>query len=266
MNLNRGLTSSLTSYDFLKFAAIALMIVDHIGNFFYPEEMWWRVLGRFSAPIWFFLIGYARSRDLPLSMWGGMVFLALINFVCGLSLLPVSILGSMLLFRIILDPVMNHLRRDPKSLYPFAAVIFALTILTAPLFEYGSEGFIIVMAGYLCRNREAMNFDRARVAVFLMLTAFAHYFTSTIIFFTDFEMGQKIVTGLGLVALMLMLGQFRPAEYPVLTKKLPVPLTGLLKLGGRWSLEIYVVHLAALHLLALYNGDPGYALFEFRLF
>ena len=59
----KTLSSYLTSYDLLKTLALVLMVIDHIGYFFYPEEMWWRVLGRLSVPIWFFLIGYANARD-----------------------------------------------------------------------------------------------------------------------------------------------------------------------------------------------------------
>lgn len=263
--ITRGLTANLTSYDFLKFAAIVLMIADHIGHFYYPDEMWLRAIGRLSAPIWFFLIGFARTRDLSWPLWAGVAILSLTNFVCGLNMLPVTILGSMLLFRMILDPVMNHLKHDPKSLYPLVAVLTVLSLLTTLIFEYGTVGFIPVMAGYLCRNREEMGFNKSRLTTFLLVTAFLYFLSVIFLHFPDFDRTQKIFVGLGLTVLMLGLGKFRPAEYPALTEKMPRPVTGILQFGGRWSLEIYAAHLVVMHLLALYNGAPGYTPFELRI-
>lgn len=265
MAMTRVATSNLTSYDFLKFAAIVLMVIDHTGHFFYPDDMWFRAIGRLSAPIWLFLIGYARSRDLPWQMWAGALFLMGINFVVGQALLPVYILGSMLLFRMILDPVMGAIKRDPKSLYPVTLVVFFLTLITAQLFEYGAAGFILVMAGYICRNRDEMGFDRARVLVFLIAAAVAHYLANTIFYFPGFSIEQKIFTGAALVFLMMGLGAFAPREYPRLTQNLPRPLVWLVQLGGRWSLELYVFHLTLFMLIALYRGAPGYAFFDFKL-
>lgn len=259
----RQLSSNLTSYDFVKFAALALMVVDHVGHFFYPDEMWLRAIGRLSAPIWLFLIGYARSRDLPWAMWAGTILLLAVNYIVGKEILPVYIIGSMLLFRFILDPVMNYIRRDPKSLYPLVAVLLALTVLTAPLFEYGAEAFIAVMAGYICRNRAEMGFDSNRIATFMMVAAFTHFLSVYFFFFgNDFSSAQYMFVGLGLVCVMLGLSYFKPAEYPALTQNLPRPLTAFVQFCGRWTLEIYVVHVAAFHFIALYNGDDRFKLVE----
>ena len=257
--MTRAQTSNLTSYDFVKFTALALMIVDHIGYFFYPDEMWLRAVGRLSAPMWLFLIGYARSRDLPWQMWAGTVLLMLVNYSVGKDILPVYIIGSMLLFRIILDPVMNFIRRDTKSLYPLTAVLFALTALTAPLFEYGAEGFIVVMAGYICRNKEEMGFGSNRIALYMITAAAAHLASVYLFFFgSDFSPVHYIFVALGLVVIMLGLSRFRPAEYPGLTQNIPYLLIAFVQFCGRRTLEIYVVHLAAFHLIAAYSGDERF--------
>jgi peptidoglycan/LPS O-acetylase OafA/YrhL len=259
--MTRVHTSNLTSYDFVKFAAIVLMIVDHIGHFYYPDEMWLRAIGRLSAPIWLFLIGYARTRDLSWHIWAGAGTLIAVDIICGQSPLPLSILGSMILYRLVLDPVMKGIKRNPQGLYPMVAVFFIATILTSQLFEYGTEGFVLVMAGYICRNADAMNFDKGKTAIFLMVAAFVHYLSVIIFFFPNFTLEQKLFTGVGLVALMLALGKFRAAEYPALTSALPRLITWLVQFGGRWSLEIYVAHLAVFHFIALYHGHAEYEIF-----
>ena len=73
--MTKNLPRDLTSYDFLKAVAVLLMVIDHVGFYFYPDQQWFRVFGRLCVPIWFFLIGYARSRDLSLYLWGGMILL-----------------------------------------------------------------------------------------------------------------------------------------------------------------------------------------------
>src|SRR5690606_26082911 len=65
----------VTSYDLIKSAAIILMVVDHLGAFFFPENDWLRAAGRLCVPLWFFLIGYAHARDIPKSWIIGAVSL-----------------------------------------------------------------------------------------------------------------------------------------------------------------------------------------------
>ena len=67
--VRQSLPKELTSYDLLKSLAVILMICDHIGYFFFPEEMWFRTLGRLCLPIWFFLIGYARGDEVSKLFW-----------------------------------------------------------------------------------------------------------------------------------------------------------------------------------------------------
>ncbi len=42
-NADNPLPAPLTAYDLLKTLAIILMVVDHIGAYFFPDQMWWRV-------------------------------------------------------------------------------------------------------------------------------------------------------------------------------------------------------------------------------
>ena len=55
--MDKALPKNITSYDLFKTLALVLMIADHIGFYFYPNELWLRAFGRLSAPMWLFLIG-----------------------------------------------------------------------------------------------------------------------------------------------------------------------------------------------------------------
>ena len=54
----------LSAFD-LKCIAVVTMLIDHIGAIFFPEHLWLRYVGRFSFPIYCFLIaeGYIHTRD-----------------------------------------------------------------------------------------------------------------------------------------------------------------------------------------------------------
>ena len=52
-----------SSYDFIKFVAVVLMVIDHIGYYFFPYDLMWRSFGRMCVPIWLFLAGYAKPSD-----------------------------------------------------------------------------------------------------------------------------------------------------------------------------------------------------------
>ena len=56
---------SLSTFD-LKMIAVILMLIDHVGEFFPKMPIWFRYLGRISAPLFFFCMtwgmDYTKSR------------------------------------------------------------------------------------------------------------------------------------------------------------------------------------------------------------
>jgi len=260
----KALTSDLTSYDFVKFTALALMVVDHIGAYFLPEEHWFRAVGRLSAPMWLFLVGYAKSRDFSWPMWIGIGLLLLSSVFFGGSLLPLSILATMLVCRAAIDPLMTVIARTPSSLYPISLVLFFATILTFPFLEYGSVAMLVVMFGYMTRNRESLPFDKSQYLQYGILVAFGYFLIQSYMFF-PFDMYQKIFVGLGLLAVLLGLSFFQPRAYPELTARLPRPLVGLIQIGGRYSLEFFVAHQILFKGIAAYYGTDIYGFFDFRI-
>ena len=49
----------------LKIIAMISMVIDHVGDIFFPEVLWLRMIGRLAMPIFSFCIaeGYAHTRD-----------------------------------------------------------------------------------------------------------------------------------------------------------------------------------------------------------
>jgi len=262
--LNRNYPAALTSYDLLKFTALLLMVVDHIGVFFFPEETWLRVMGRFSAPIWLFLIGYARSREVPTLLIGTLIFMAS-NFVLGVPIFSLVILGTMLICRLTIDPLMAGIIRAPVALYPVAAILFILAIPSFPYIEYGTTAMLFVMAGYMVRNKEDIPFTHSQVLQFAVIAAGLHALIQ-IFMFNGSTFPQKAVTGLGIIGVTLALTAFRPMTFESLTAKLTHVGAGIVKIGGRWSLEFYVVHLLLLKAYVAIRHPELFRFFDFHIF
>jgi hypothetical protein len=263
--MSKPLPPVLTSYDFLKATALILMVVDHVGYYFYPEDMWFRIVGRFSAPIWLFLVGYARSRDLSPRMWIGAIILVVANYVVGMAILPLNILFTSLFCRMALDPVMDVVRRNPKALYPIATVLFFLTLAAFAVFEYGTAALLIVMTGYMVRNREGLGMSKNDLTQFAGVAALMY---ACIEVFTFMQYGKYAMmsVAIGLLVLVLFLLKFRPYEYPEITQTLPKPVAGLIRLMGRRTLEFYVLHLVLFKAAVLFMGSHGTSLFNFHIF
>lgn len=69
----------LSVFD-LKCIAVCSMLIDHIGAFLYPAEIWMRYVGRLAFPIYGFLIveGFLHTRDVKKYM-GRLLLFALIS-------------------------------------------------------------------------------------------------------------------------------------------------------------------------------------------
>ncbi|HRE31734.1 MAG TPA: TraX family protein [Candidatus Berkiella sp.] len=52
---------SLNTHDFIKVLAIVIMVIDHVGDYVFPDNHWLRLIGRIGLPMWFFLIGYVNK-------------------------------------------------------------------------------------------------------------------------------------------------------------------------------------------------------------
>jgi hypothetical protein len=248
----KKLPKELTSYDFFKTFAVIFMLVDHIGYYFYPEENWFRILGRFCVPVWFFFIGYAKTREIPSSMWIGGGLLVVANVFAGLSIFPLNILFTMIFVRYCLDKVMSHVLKGTNELWALCVVLFFLTFPTSIVTEYGFQAILMAMFGYMVRFRQE-NEDIQKV--FLPFSIFA---ALTYVAVQSFMFGllgvEMIVLEVGVVLVMLALYFFKPATYPRLTKYTPIPIVYLLKICGRKTLEIYVIHLLLFKFLSVLYG------------
>lgn len=254
----KNLPRDLTSYDFVKAYAVLLMVVDHIGMYFYPEELWLRVIGRLCVPVWFFLIGYARSRDIGPTMWGGAILLMATDVLTGANVFPLNILVTMMALRLVIDPVMAQAKKSPAHLWFVAGALFLLVIPTGLFVEYGTEGLIMALFGYVIRHREELPQIKSQLDYFMVFCFLA--FCVVEYFAFGFSGAQFGVLFVGIFTVMAGLYHFKPATYPGLTARMPGPVRAGIQLLGRHSLEVYVFHLMLFGVVGMmvYPEDHGF--------
>ena len=241
----------VTTTDLLKLAGLAFVFADHFGLFFAPDEEWWRVVGRAAAPIFFFLIGFARTRTIPVSwLVLGAILTALDYYVSeDLEDVTFNILFNFALVRLaamwIETRVLSTAWGERWGLAPIAVLCAAMIPLVAPVLEYGAEGWLWALFGIAAREAIAranpqMRLQRNAVAIFCVAV---YLFVETRDF--EFEPAHAAALAALICGLAITLIGFRRADAPF---SAPAPVARALGWIGRHSLEIYAVSLFLMQL------------------
>lgn len=254
------LTRDLTSYDLLKTFAVLMMIIDHVGCFLFPDEDWLRVLGRLCVPVWFFLIGYANTREIPTKFVVGAFLVVCAGFISGLPVFPVNVLFTLMLCRLLVDRVMSFSLKSKVRLWSVFAVLVLLIFPSYLMTDYGTHGLILAMFGYLVRwsgqdeQRKKLVFQYmiASIMVFGVFQQLAHGFDTT----------QFAVMVVGILVVHMVLLNFRMRTWRKPEGLLPASAFGLVQICGRYTLEIYVIHLIILNVAAVIFGVSGFAFLQ----
>jgi hypothetical protein len=144
---------SYTSLDAMKLFAIVNMTADHIGEFLFPDQLWWRAIGRTTTPVWFFLVGYSRSQKLnPVVWWYGLAMMVAQPFL-GFPIFPVNVLVAVIICRLILNFCENR-RWLPGRMPELIVASIIASLATMPLFEYGTIALLFAVLGKMVRDKE----------------------------------------------------------------------------------------------------------------
>jgi len=271
----KRLTNSVDNSDWLKTFAIFLVVVGHTGYFFIDDAAWWSVFGRMAAPVFFFLMGYARSRTIPVHwIWLGVILTLLDSWNNSWYWVAPNILFSMAFIRLSRPSVLSLLQR-----YGWVAFIvlvlglLAILPVAGDLVDYGAEGWLWALFG-LCQRmyvdgRSSNGQDASgqkpelteqgltqnwRVMRLLacLITAAMYIWQEQIEFgFSEFQL-SVVAVGVGILSCGLAVFVRGPSSIQP-----PQPIARSLRWLGRHTLEIYVIQLAGSELII--NLMPGLA-------
>ncbi len=262
----KPLPKDLTSYDLLKAVAIILTVIDHVGYFFYPDDMWFRTLGRLCLPIWFFLIGFAHTTKVPKSFWIGGSVLVASAMVAGEYLLPLNILFTMAFLRIYRAGVVRHSLHSPEALRGMFLILFFLSFPSAILVEYGAIAMSIVLVGYIVRHKEDIyrRIEKKYVIIYVA-SSFAAFYLILGINMPSIDANQALFMLGGFAILAFILWRFEPVIYVDADKFMAPSFISLFKFLGRRTLEIYIAHLLMFRAIAMYYDPERFGFMEWEI-
>lgn len=243
--MNKPKPQDVTSYDIIKAVAVVIMICDHIGYYFYPDNLWWRAVGRIGFPVWFFLPGYAQGRGVGKSLWVGGLMLVAGNLIVGLPLLPVNALFTIIMIRLSVDSITKLVHRQEPLFWGVCLLLILLYVPTNAFAEYGSLGVLFGLFGWLVRNVDKVENGvrkKTRFGIFAFLTFLILQQWMPPSGF-HFSPAQFFVMAFCTAGTCWALFNFRAENYPGFAVRAGKPLTWLTKFLGRRTLEIYVFHL-----------------------
>lgn len=223
----KGLSSTT-----LRSLAMLLMLIDHLGHVFFPDQLWLRYIGRLAFPIFAFLIveGYVHTRNFP-------KYLGRLGLLALVSDLP---------YQLMVDRTWDYL--------PFKNVIWTFLIGLAAI-------FLIDKAKRLT-NKPL--YYLASTAVFLVAYQVAEVLD------TDYHgLGITMLVGFYLLrgaslsqkigqSLLMLIANLILANLPLLEVVTPETF-GLYWAHYGWELispQYYA--LLALPIIWTYSGQPGY--------
>ena len=201
------------------------------------------MIGRLSAPIWLFLIGYARSRTIDRSLIGGAVILGVADVTLGLPIIPLTILWTIIIVRLVLDHVIRFIGASIDRLFLVTVAMAVLAPVTQITLEYGTMAVLIALCGHMARNGFGTRASMPLVYIVVLAILYAACQATA---FPGFSLIQTIGVGIG--TFVLWRGMTVMLVRPALACSIPIART-ILMLGGRYSLEIYVGHLIAFKIL-----------------
>jgi peptidoglycan/LPS O-acetylase OafA/YrhL len=253
--------------DWLKTAAIILVALDHFDHFFMEDDSWWSVFGRLAAPTFFFLMGYAQTRTVPLNwIWLGVILTLLESWNANWTWVAPNILLSFALIRSARPYVQILLQRHGWAAFAFlVAALLAVLSIASKIVDYGSEGWLWALFG-LCQrmyvdSRSATDLDgpaqssappapamKENAGLMRLLACFAAVVVCVWQEQREYSFPQiqfsVFIFGIGVWAASLCLFLRGPSRIQP-----PEALAGVLRFSGRHTLEIYAIQLAGSELL-----------------
>lgn len=253
--------------DWLKTAAIILVVVDHTGYFFIENPDWWQTFGRFAAPIFFFLLGFAQTRTIPLYWIALGIFLTLLDsWNNNWAWMAPNILLSFAFIRAVRPYVKTALQRHGwVALILIACALVAVLPLTVDVVDYGAEGWLWALFGLCQRMYVDGKLDIAMkgpvsslaapapaVALDIGLMRFLTCLVTAVVYVwqeqKDFMFPEPhlavFILGTALLSVSLCLFLRGPSSVQP-----PEPFASGLRYLGRHTLEIYAIQLAGYELV-----------------
>ena len=149
---------SMNSFQ-LKCIAIVTMLIDHIGAILFPSMIGFRIIGRFSFPIFCFLLveGFYHTRDVKKYMIRLGIFALISEIPYDLAFRNVFLefTRQNVFFTLLLGVVLMYfLTRTNRTYVKLCYVFLAMWMAVLAGMSYDYRGILLIMIYYFCRNNQ----------------------------------------------------------------------------------------------------------------
>jgi hypothetical protein len=185
-----------------------------------------------------------------------------------MSVLPLNALATIIAIRLLIDNVARAATGGRQAFIGICAILLLLIVPTSYGAEYGTLALICALFGYFARHRPTvpdMGVDAMGPLTAIMIVMLASFVGMQMITF-PFERLQAVLMVGGTFCTTLVLMFFRPAVFPRLSRAVGPAGRWLAHMGGRRTLEIYVLHLVAFKIAMLWHRPDDAALFDWTLY
>lgn len=235
--------AALTSYDLIKSVALVLTILGIVGYYFSPYTLWPHLMGLIGAPIWFFLIGFSKAREIPNSYWIFAVLIVVIELLSGGYLFPLNIVFGLILARIMVDGLAARTLRSRDTLIGMYFLLALPSLFALIFIQYGTLGLFFTLLGVMCRlELEGRGVPKLHFWVFAIagVLTYASVMGGVMAFL---PLAEFIVLLAGLIAVCSIMSRFRPH---VFDQTAGLAWVYPLQLLGRRTIEVAFVFFVVL--------------------
>ncbi len=134
----------------IKWLAVLLMVVDHVGYFLFPDQIILRMIGRLSFPLFAFLIanGYQYTRDKKKYLLRLFIFANIIQLPSLFMSLPFNIFYT-LSFGLVCIMIYESKNSDVQKIIGIIAMILIAYVVKA---DYGVYGVILILLVHIFKE------------------------------------------------------------------------------------------------------------------
>lgn len=226
-------SNEVSSQDMFKAIALLTMIIDHIGLYFYPNELWMRAIGRVAAPIWLFFVGYnykSGSSYLSQIFFLAILLQSIAILYGNVYIFPLDVLFTVIIALVVLDYYERCYKAESIRIFLLAILVLIFYPYTKYITQYGILGVYMSIWGYNYKHNIGNKLQESMLAFMLIFITQSSTF--------GFKILEEIIFVLLLCPLIYALYIYKP-----ITLNINGTSKYIINFVARYSLYVYFFHL-----------------------